>query len=137
MKKKIILLLILMLLITGCGKKKLLDIFNENNYIDAGGIFGNYDLNNKVGKVYGFDVDNPDNNYFGYSEENDTAVYYYRKGLIHINECILNVDDDSYSDECKSEEVEFLKKTKNVFKDENKKLGITMDALNVKKDELY
>ena len=137
MKKKIILLLILILLITGCGKKKLIEIFNDNNYIDAGGIFGNYDLNNKIGKVYGFDVDDPYNNYFGYSEVDNTAVYYYRKGLIHINECILNVDDGSFSEECKDEEKEFLKKAESVFKEENKRLGITLDTLNIKKDELY
>lgn len=137
MKKKFIFVLLILFLLTGCGKKKLVDIYNDNNYIDAGGVFGNYDLTTKVGKVYGFDVNDANNNYFGYSEVEETGVYYYRKGLIQINECIYNVDDGSYSETCNDKEVEYLKKTENVFKEENKKLGITMEMLNIKKDELY
>ena len=137
MKKELLLLLIIMLLFTGCGKKKLYDIFMENNYIDAGGVIGNYEVSTKIGKIYTFDPSDTKNNYFAYSEIDNNRVYYYQKGLVRVNECVYNVDDGTYSEDCKDEDVEFAKKTIDTFKEENKRLGITLDKLNIIKDELY
>ena len=136
MKKKIFLLLVVLLFITGCGKDKTIrEIFKDNDYLDLGSTFLIAAAGDRVSLLYAFDAES-DNNYFAYNEQDRTAVYYYNKGLMQINECIYNTDDSSHGEDCTKEEVKFLELTKEKFESNNKELGLTDKLLKLNKEEL-
>lgn len=138
MKKRIFILVLLLLVVTACGKKESLrDIFTKNNYVDLGSTFAYADRGNKIGYIYIFSEE-VENNYFVYTQGEQAGNYYYKKGLISIpnSECIYVIEDETYSESCKLEDVAFLKLTEIKFASENEKLGLSVNKLTVNSEGL-